>query len=65
MRTHGLLSGTVDNVCYLWMARRWSAGCGRGSKPGHNQDDLNVAASFQGAFYVGGGYFSGRLTRDP
>ncbi len=32
------------------------------SKPGHNQDDLNVAANFKGAFYVGGGYFSGRLT---
>jgi hypothetical protein len=32
------------------------------SKPGHNQDDLNVAASFKGAFYVGGGYFSGRMT---
>lgn len=32
------------------------------SKPAHNQDDLNVAASFKGAFYVGGGYFSGRLT---
>lgn len=32
------------------------------SKPGHNQDDLNVAAHFKGAFYVGGGYFSGRLT---
>ena len=39
---------------------------GSWSKPGHNQDDLNVAASFKGAFYVGGGYFSGRLiaTRD-
>jgi len=35
---------------------------GSWSKPGHNQDDLNVAASFKGAFYVGGGYFSGRLT---
>src|SRR5438270_448605 len=35
---------------------------GSWSKPGHNQDDLNVAASFQGTFYVGGGYFSGRLT---
>ena len=36
------------------------------SKPGHNQDDLNVAANFRGAFYVGGGYFSGRVvaTRD-
>lgn len=35
---------------------------GSWSTPGHNQDDLNVAASFKGAFYVGGGYFSGRLT---
>jgi hypothetical protein len=35
---------------------------GSWSKPAHNQDDLNVAASFKGAFYVGGGYFSGRLT---
>jgi hypothetical protein len=31
-------------------------------KPGHNQDDLNVAANFKGAFYAGGGYFSGRMT---
>src|SRR5215831_17453033 len=39
---------------------------GSWSKPSHNQDDLNVAASFKGAFYVGGGYFSGRMvaTRD-
>ena len=35
---------------------------GSWSKPAHNQDDLNVAASFKGGFYVGGGYFSGRLT---
>jgi photosystem II stability/assembly factor-like uncharacterized protein len=35
---------------------------GSWGKPGHNQDDLNVAANFKGAFYVGGGYFSGRLT---
>src|SRR3954451_6122833 len=35
---------------------------GSWSKPGHNQDDLNVAASFKGGVYVGGGYFSGRLT---
>jgi hypothetical protein len=35
---------------------------GSWSKPGHNQDDLNVAANFKGAFYVGGGYSSGRLT---
>src|SRR3954467_9452986 len=35
---------------------------GSWSKPAHNQDDLNVAANFKGAFYVGGGYFSGRLT---
>jgi hypothetical protein len=35
---------------------------GSWSKPGHNQDDLNVAANFKGAFYAGGGYFSGRLT---
>jgi len=41
--------------------RTWSL-VGSWSKPGHNQDDLNVAAQFQGAFYVGGGYFSGRLT---
>jgi photosystem II stability/assembly factor-like uncharacterized protein len=35
---------------------------GSWSKPAHNQDDLNVAASFKGTFYVGGGYYSGRLT---
>lgn len=35
---------------------------GSWSKPGHNQDDLNVAAAYKGAFYVGGGYFSGRMT---
>lgn len=29
---------------------------------GHNQDDLNVAVNYQGAFYAGGGYFSGRMT---
>ncbi|HZZ80361.1 MAG TPA: hypothetical protein VFE62_17750 [Gemmataceae bacterium] len=34
---------------------------GSWSKPAHNQDDLNVAANFKGAFYVGGGYYSGRL----
>lgn len=39
----------------------WSQ-VGSWSKPGHNQDDLNVAVNFKGAFYVGGGYFSGRLT---
>jgi hypothetical protein len=32
------------------------------SKPGHNQDDLNVTVNFKEAFFVGGGYFSGRLT---
>jgi len=31
---------------------------GSWSKPGHNQDDLNVAAHFKGAFYVGGGFFT-------
>lgn len=41
--------------------KAWSQ-VGSWSKPAHNQDDLNVAASFKGAFYVGGGYFSGRLT---
>ena len=41
--------------------KTWSQ-VGSWSKPGHNQDDLNVAANFKGAFYVGGGYFSGRLT---
>ena len=41
--------------------KAWSQ-VGSWSKPGHNQDDLNVAASFKGAFYVGGGYASGRLT---
>src|SRR5581483_9286156 len=41
--------------------KAWSQ-VGSWSKPGHNQDDLNVAANFKGAFYVGGGYFSGRLT---
>jgi hypothetical protein len=35
---------------------------GSWSKPAHNQDDLNVAANFKGAFYVGGGFFSGRMT---
>jgi photosystem II stability/assembly factor-like uncharacterized protein len=35
-------------------------------EPKHDQNDLNVAANFKGAFYAGGGYFSGRLaaTRD-
>ena len=28
----------------------------------HDQNDLNVAANFKGAFYAGGGFFSGRLT---
>lgn len=41
--------------------KTWSQ-VGSWSKPAHNQDDLNVAAPFKGAFYVGGGYFSGRLT---
>ena len=41
--------------------KAWSQ-VGSWSKPAHNQDDLNVAANFKGAFYVGGGYFSGRLT---
>jgi hypothetical protein len=41
--------------------KTWSQ-VGSWSKPGHNQDDLNVAVNFKGAFYVGGGYFSGRLT---
>jgi|GEM_PF-410665 len=31
-------------------------------QPKHDQNDLNVAANFRGAFYAGGGYFSGRLT---
>ncbi|MFO0821925.1 MAG: hypothetical protein U0792_02210 [Gemmataceae bacterium] len=31
-------------------------------EPKHDQNDLNVAANFKGAFYAGGGYFSGRLT---
>jgi hypothetical protein len=31
-------------------------------KPGHDQNDLNVAANFQGAFFVGGGYSYARLT---
>src|SRR6185312_7615167 len=30
--------------------------------PKHDQNDLNVAVSFKGAFFAGGGYFSGRLT---
>jgi hypothetical protein len=30
--------------------------------PGHDQNDLNVAASFRGAFFVGGGYSYARLT---
>lgn len=35
-------------------------------EPKHDQNDLNVAAHFKGAFYAGGGFFSGRLaaTRD-
>lgn len=41
--------------------KSWSQ-VGSWSKPGHNQDDLNVAANFKGAFYAGGGYSSGRLT---
>lgn len=35
---------------------------GSWGKPGHDQNDLNVAANYKGAFYVGGGYFSGRIT---
>lgn len=31
-------------------------------EPKHDQNDLNVAANFKGAFYAGGGYFSGRMT---
>ena len=31
-------------------------------QPKHDQNDLNVAAHFKGAFFAGGGYFSGRLT---
>jgi hypothetical protein len=31
-------------------------------EPKHDQNDLNVAASFKGAFYAGGGFFSGRIT---
>ena len=48
------------HVC-LSDGKTWTQ-VGSWSKPGHNQDDLNVAANFKGAFYVGGGYFSGRLT---
>jgi hypothetical protein len=35
-------------------------------EPKHDQNDLNVAVAFKGAFFAGGGYFSGRLagTRD-
>jgi hypothetical protein len=31
-------------------------------EPKHDQNDLNVAANYKGAFYAGGGYFSGRMT---
>jgi hypothetical protein len=31
-------------------------------QPKHDQNDLNVAAHFKGAFFAGGGYSSGRLT---
>lgn len=31
-------------------------------QPKHDQNDLNVVASFKGAFFAGGGFFSGRLT---
>jgi hypothetical protein len=31
-------------------------------EPRHDQNDLNVAVNFKGAFFAGGGYFSGRLT---
>lgn len=31
-------------------------------KPGHDQNDLNVAINYKGTFYAGGGYFSGRTT---
>ncbi len=31
-------------------------------EPKHDQNDLNCAAFFKGTAYVGGGYFSGRLT---
>jgi hypothetical protein len=30
--------------------------------PGHDQNDLNVAVNFKGAFIAAGGYFSGRVT---
>jgi hypothetical protein len=32
------------------------------SKPGHDQNDLNVAVNYKGTFYAAGGYFSGRIT---
>ncbi|MEZ6140703.1 MAG: hypothetical protein R3B84_09050 [Zavarzinella sp.] len=31
-------------------------------EPKHDQNDLNVAANFQGTMYAAGGYFSGRIT---
>lgn len=31
-------------------------------EPKHDQNDLNVAVAYKGAFYAGGGYFSGRIT---
>ncbi len=31
-------------------------------KPGHDQNDLNLAVNFKGMFIAAGGYFSGRIT---
>lgn len=31
-------------------------------KPGHDQNDLNLAVNFKGMFLAAGGYFSGRVT---
>jgi hypothetical protein len=72
--TMALLSSAAGAAESVWLAvghggqrmlsvdgKTWSQ-VGSWSKPGHNQDDLNVAAHFKGTFYVGGGYFSGRLT---
>lgn len=58
---HWLAVGHGGQRMFSADGKSWSQ-VGSWSKPGHNQDDLNVAANFKGTFYVGGGYFSGRLT---
>lgn len=72
--TATIFSGTAEANDNYWLAvghggqrmlssdgKEWSQ-VGSWGKPGHDQNDLNVVAYFKGAFYAGGGYFSGRMT---